>query len=120
MKRKSKIIIGTIAGLSLIAAISGNDTPTNTPANTTTALVVSVTKPTTTPASVTKPPTTKSVTTQPKKEEYTYALNTNTKKFHYQSCSVVGRIKPSHKKILTGTRSKVLKKGYSPCEICHP
>lgn len=50
----------------------------------------------------------------------TYVLNTNTHKFHYQSCSSVKKMKDSNKAFHTGTRDEVIAMGYSPCGNCHP
>ncbi len=50
----------------------------------------------------------------------TYILNTNTKKFHYASCSSVSRMKDSNKREFNGTRDEVISKGYSPCQRCNP
>lgn len=51
---------------------------------------------------------------------YTYILNTNTKKFHYSSCSSVSTIKQKNYGTFEGTRDEVLNKGYEPCGRCHP
>ena len=50
----------------------------------------------------------------------TYILNTNTKKFHYPSCSSVKDIKDNHRKNFYGTREKAVAAGYAPCGRCHP
>lgn len=49
-----------------------------------------------------------------------YVLNTNTKKFHYPSCSSVQKMKAKNKQTCTSTRDEVIGQGYSPCGICHP
>lgn len=49
-----------------------------------------------------------------------YVLNTNTKKFHYPSCSSVQKMKAKNKQTCTSTREDVIGQGYSPCGICHP
>ena len=49
-----------------------------------------------------------------------YVLNTNTKKFHYSSCSSVKTIKNQHRKDYTGSRSNVIAMGYTPCKRCNP
>ena len=75
--------------------------------------------------------TTKEETTTKKKVETTksgannsevrlYVLNTNTKKFHYPSCSSVKKIKEKNYSEFEGTREKVIAKGYEPCGNCHP
>lgn len=55
-------------------------------------------------------------------DEFTmdYVLNTNSKKFHYPSCSSAKQTKDSNKAYFTGTRDEVIKKGYSPCGRCCP
>ena len=50
----------------------------------------------------------------------TYILNTNTKKFHYPSCSSVSQMKDKNKREFTGTRDEAIAQGYSPCGRCHP
>lgn len=49
-----------------------------------------------------------------------YVLNTNTKKFHYPSCSSVKQIKDKNRDEYTGTRDELIDMGYSPCGRCHP
>lgn len=48
-----------------------------------------------------------------------YVLNTNTKKFHYPSCSSVKTIKPEHYSTIS-SRTDAISRGYSPCGRCHP
>lgn len=50
----------------------------------------------------------------------TYVLNTNTKKFHYESCSSAGKISAKNKDYYTGDREDLIEQGYSPCGICDP
>lgn len=49
----------------------------------------------------------------------TYVLNTNTKKFHYRSCSEVKKIKPKNYSTIS-SRSAAISRGYSPCKRCNP
>ena len=49
-----------------------------------------------------------------------YILNTNTKKFHYPTCSSVNDIKEKNKQELFGTRDEAISNGYSPCGRCKP
>lgn len=49
-----------------------------------------------------------------------YILNTNTKKFHYPSCSSVKQMKASNKKEYTGSRDDLIDQGYDPCKKCNP
>lgn len=49
-----------------------------------------------------------------------YILNTNTKKFHYTSCSSVKQMKASNKKEYTGSRDDLIAQGYDPCKKCNP
>lgn len=49
-----------------------------------------------------------------------YILNTNTKKFHYPSCSGVKQMKASNKKEYTGSRDDLIAQGYDPCKKCNP
>lgn len=65
-------------------------------------------------------------TTEPTTEEtedpdvMTYVLNTNTKKFHYPSCSSAKDIKEKNKKVVETTREDVISMKYEPCGRCHP
>lgn len=49
-----------------------------------------------------------------------YILNTNTKKFHYPSCSSVKQMKASNKKEYTGSSDDLIAQGYDPCKKCNP
>ncbi len=54
-------------------------------------------------------------------EDYpTYILNTNTKKFHFPSCSSVDSMKDKNKLEYTGTRDDVIAMGYEPCKRFNP
>ena len=59
-------------------------------------------------------------TTTAAAEEFTYILNTNTKKFHYPDCNSVRQMKDKNKKEFTGTREEVISMGYKPCGNCRP
>ncbi len=54
------------------------------------------------------------------KTDNQYVLNTNSKKFHFSSCSGVKSIKSENYKEYTGTRETLIRDGYSPCGICKP
>lgn len=74
-----------------------------------------------TPATSTETPTTQNTNTQAEQaDEFTYVLNTNTGKFHYENCSSVKKMKESNKKIITSTRDEILAEGYDPCGNCNP
>lgn len=49
-----------------------------------------------------------------------YILNTNTKKFHYPTCSSVNDMKEKNKQEFFGTRDETIALGYSPCGRCMP
>lgn len=49
-----------------------------------------------------------------------YVGNKNTKKFHYDWCSSVDKMKESNKYYYTGTRDEMIAKGYEPCKNCDP
>ena len=49
-----------------------------------------------------------------------YILNTNTKKFHYPSCSSVDQMSDKNKKEYVGSREEVIAMGYDPCKRCNP
>lgn len=56
----------------------------------------------------------------PEPKSRTYVLNTNRKKFHYESCHSVKDIKDTNRAYLTGTREECISMGYKPCGNCHP
>lgn len=60
------------------------------------------------------------VTNKPQTGNVTYVLNTNTKKFHYPSCSSVDQMKDKNKKEVTCSRDEVIGMGYEPCKRCDP
>lgn len=53
-------------------------------------------------------------------DEKTYILNTNTKKFHFDSCTQAVNIKEENQEIYTGDRETLIRDGYSPCKNCNP
>ena len=59
---------------------------------------------------------------EPSESEKTtdYVLNTNTKKFHYASCSSAKQIKETNKGYYSGTRDELIAMGYDPCGRCLP
>lgn len=78
------------------------------------------TKPAETSAAVSKAETVAEETTRAAAVAIDYILNTNTKKFHYPSCSSVKQMKDKNKGYFSGTREEVIAKGYDPCGRCHP
>lgn len=50
----------------------------------------------------------------------TYVLNTNTKKFHYPTCSSVSRMSEKNKQTVSESRDDIISQGYSPCGNCNP
>lgn len=50
----------------------------------------------------------------------TYVLNTNTKKFHYSTCSSVSRMSEKNKQTVSESRDDIISQGYSPCGNCNP
>ncbi|MGN0554141.1 MAG: DNA/RNA non-specific endonuclease [Oscillospiraceae bacterium] len=59
-------------------------------------------------------------TTNTSSGKVTYVLNTNTKKFHYPSCSSVNQMKDKNKKEVTCSRNEVIGMDYDPCNRCNP
>lgn len=53
-------------------------------------------------------------------EAQTYVLNNNTMKFHLPECSSVDDIKPKNRGNYTGSRQKLVDRGYEPCGRCRP
>ena len=50
----------------------------------------------------------------------TYILNTNTKKFHKESCNSAKSMDASNKKIYTGSRQELIDMGYEAWGVCKP
>ncbi len=50
----------------------------------------------------------------------TYVLNTNTKKFHKESCNSARSMDASNKKIYIGSRQEIIDMGYEACGVCKP
>ena len=57
---------------------------------------------------------------EPQREGQDYVLNVNSYKFHYPSCSSVGRMKAENREDFYGTREEVINRGFDPCGNCHP
>lgn len=74
-----------------------------------------ITEPTTEPTTA---PTTKPVETEPEGRDY--VLNTNSRKFHYPSCSSADDIKASNRKDVVATREELIAQRYDPCGRCDP
>lgn len=54
------------------------------------------------------------------KFEYTYILNTNTKKFHKPDCSSIEDIKSYNMSEYNGDKDSLISMGYTPCGRCKP
>ena len=48
-----------------------------------------------------------------------YVGNSNSKKFHYADCSMVGKMNPANK-VYMNTREEAINAGYVPCKRCNP
>ena len=72
--------------------------------------------PETEPPATTQPPE----TDPPADNGRDYVVNTNTKKFHYPSCSSADDIKDSNRWEYHGTRDDLIDMGYVPCKRCDP
>ena len=69
----------------------------------------------------TNPPETNPPETDPPTDNgRDYVVNTNTKKFHYPSCSSADDIKDSNRWEYHGTREELIDMGYVPCKRCDP
>ena len=73
--------------------------------------------PTTTEAITTTEATTQQATEAP---ALTYVANTNTKKFHYPTCSSVKTIKDENRWDFYGSRDELINMNYVPCKRCNP
>lgn len=85
-----------------------------------TAASVTVETPAPQPETDTAVQTTPESSVSQESRETTYVLNTNTKKFHYPTCSSVDDMKEKNKQIYTGSREEVINMGYVPCKRCNP
>ncbi len=52
--------------------------------------------------------------------EYSYILNTSSKRFHHPSCPSVAQMKDINKKEYHGIRDTLIEDGYKPCGNCEP
>lgn len=71
-----------------------------------------------TQAAIDVPPTVAEETSPP--ASVTYICNTNTKKFHYPTCSSVDQMKETNKLEVNLSRDEVIAQGYVPCKRCNP
>ena len=74
------------------------------------------------PTSTPKPTPTPKPTEEEKAptKEIGYVLNTNTKKFHYPTCSSAKTIKDHNMQEYKGDRQELITQGYDPCKRCKP
>ena len=94
---------------------------TTTAAETTTAATEPPTEaPTEAPTDPPAPAQEETPAEQPVENTRTYVINTNTRKFHYPSCSSAKRISDANRSEYTGTRDDLIAQGYDPCERCNP
>ena len=56
----------------------------------------------------------------PVAQTHTYVANTNTKKFHYATCTSVARMSEKNKRTVETTRDALIAEGYIPCANCNP
>ncbi len=108
------IIIDYVTGESNLASQTPESTTEVIPEPT----VEAIPEPAKEPIPEPKEPAISQVTEHP--QDKTYILNTNTKKFHYPSCSSVRQMKESNKREYSGNMDDVISLGYSPCKKCHP
>ena len=135
ISKRTKIILGVLVGCAMIGAVIPDTTEENAMVGhneTTTSYVetsassAEATETTIAPETVATTIVTEPEDTIPETEEkiqrveYTYTLNTNSKKFHYSTCSGAEKIKDSNRGHFTGTREEAIQKGYDPCGICKP
>ena len=55
-----------------------------------------------------------------REEVQTYIVNTNSGKFHLESCNGAKRIKEENRQEYTGARQELIEDGYQPCKTCNP
>lgn len=103
---------------------SSQEQPAVSHAETSSAAVSSTALPSTSSIASTPvpdPPASSKVDVPPEEPKITtvYALNTNTKKFHYSSCHSAKRIKAKNYSTCTD-RAWAIANGYIPCKNCNP
>lgn len=57
---------------------------------------------------------------EPSESEITYILNTNSKKFHYPSCTSAQKISDKNREETDKSREELIAIGYDPCGNCDP
>ena len=80
-------------------------------------------RPTPKPTKAPRPKKTPKPTSKPQvrtESTHSYVLNTKTRKFHYATCSDVGKMNSENRQNYSGSRSQVIGMGYSPCGHCNP
>ena len=60
------------------------------------------------------------VSEEPETCKTSYVLNKNTRKFHYETCESVQKMKEKNKEYFTGTREECVGMGYDACGNCKP
>ena len=94
---------------------------TTTAAETTTAATEPPTEaPTEAPTDPPAPAQEETPAEQPAANVFTYVINTDSRKFHYPSCSSAKRISDANRSEYTGTRDDLIAQGYDPCGTCKP
>lgn len=118
----------------VVTTTTATETTTTTKATTTTT-TTTTTEATTTAAetttAATEPPTEaptdppapaqeETPAEQPAANVFTYVINTDSRKFHYPSCSRAKEISDANRSEYTGTRDDLIAQGYDPCGTCKP
>ncbi len=92
----------------------------STPSTSTPATTTPAEKPSSSPSTTPAPAPAPVAPPASNAAEQTYILNTNSKKFHYPSCSSVDSMKEENKQEYTGSRDDLISQGYDPCKRCNP
>lgn len=119
----------------VVTTTTAAETTTTTTKATTTTTTTTTTEATTTAAetttAATEPPTEaptdppapaqeETPAEQPAANVFTYVINTDSRKFHYPSCSRAKEISDANRSEYTGTRDDLIAQGYDPCGTCKP
>ena len=72
------------------------------------------------PPVTTAPPVSPDTPSRPAEEIKTYIVNTNTDKFHLESCQYANSMKHENRDEITATRTDLIEAGYDPCGSCKP
>lgn len=113
----------TTTAVTTTTAAETTTTTTKATTTTTTTTAEATTTAAETTTAATEPPAPAQEETpaeQPAANVFTYVINTDSRKFHYPSCSRAKEISDANRSEYTGTRDDLIAQGYDPCGTCKP